>query len=120
MYIQNIVNYDEDAQEASIIVTDGVAKILCYAQPFTNRASQFVLSAFMCKDIMSCNNGEYSIKKIDQGAFAYKLQGKLIDVEKGIVQIGDLFIEDVKFIPKDISNGTFIEFTTMRIDFIEN
>ena len=52
------------------------------------------------------------------GYYAYKLQGKLVDIKKRLMIIGKIVIELEDNIPKDIKNE-FVELNVMRIDLVE-
>ena len=122
MYIKKIFKSYEDYPEADVLVSDGEFELLCYALFYDNKEgdTNFTLSPLMGEsDIMTCDR-EYKIQKLDDGYYAYKLQGKLIALEKdnGIVQIGSLIIHDVGWIPRDIKVGEFVEFEVMRIDLM--
>lgn len=120
MYITKIKDYDIEAKEADIIVSDGKYEILCYAQPFENKTnSSFILSAFRDDNIMRGLEEICFVEKIHDGYYDYRLQGKLIDLEKRLVSIGDIVIELGNGIPKDINQNDYIEFTVMRVDFVE-
>ena len=120
MYIKNIKEYDIEANEAEIIVSDGYYEILCYAQPFEKKDGQFTLLGFMAKDIRKSLNNNYLIEKDLTNYFAYKLQGKLINVKNGLVAIGEIIIRIEERIPNDIRENDFIEFTVLRIDYLES
>ncbi len=121
MYIKEVVDYYQEGQEADILVTDGQFDILCYAQPYSGKYnSNFSLAPLDYSDIMTASKKEYKIDKLDVGYYSYFIRGKLISVEKGLVKIGGLIIEDINIIPKDIKVGDFIEFAVSRMDFIEN
>lgn len=118
MYIKKVLDYD--GYDANIIVTDGKYEIMCYAWEFYNKENaDFELSAFDAVDVMRALNQQYMIEKLDYGYYSYKLQGKLIDLEKQIVEIGNIIIEVEGYLPSDIVQGEYIEFLATRIDFIE-
>lgn len=120
MYIKEIKDYDIDALEADIIVTDGQYEIMCYAQPFGNKEKKsFKLFAFDCSDVMRAIENKYMINKDVESYYGYSLQGKLFDMEKRLVSIGKIIIELEDIIPKDIKQNEFIEFKVLRIDLIE-
>ena len=67
-------------------------------------------------NIILCETKDNIIEKME-GEFKYKLRGKLIDMQKGIVEVKgfNLHIDEDK-IPKDMSNGMCIQFEVSRID----
>ncbi|MDE7454209.1 MAG: hypothetical protein K2M64_00065 [Clostridia bacterium] len=124
MYIKKIIKLDKDDIDADIIVSDGKFDLLCYAWECENSVgdTNFELSPLMGHaDIMTGDKREYKIQKLEDGHFDYKLQGKLIDIEKcrGKVQIGAIVIKDVCWIPRDIKVGDYIEFTVIRLDVVK-
>ena len=120
MLIKTIREYDEEAKEADVVVSDGQHEILCYAQPFENNNTSFVLLAFDDDNIMRALKNTYVVEKSKEDHYGYKLQGKLVDLKKRLVAIGDIVIELGNGIPKDIKENEFIEFTVVRVDLIEN
>ncbi len=121
MIIKEIIEYDEAAQEADILVTDGQHEILCYAHPFINQdINKFMLEAFMTENVIKVEDKkDVSINKIDKGYYAYKICGRIIDIDKRLVSIGNIVIKIEDIIPKDIINNDFIEFSVLRVDFVE-
>ena len=67
-------------------------------------------------NIVLCETKDNIIEKME-GEFKYKLRGKLIDMQKGIVEVKgfNLHIDEDK-IPKDMLNGMCIQFEVSRID----
>lgn len=117
MFVKKIVQFDEDALEAVVIVSDGVHELMCYAQPF-DKKDKFTLLAFMCSNIYRVEDHRFKVEKTSNSYFSYKLQGEVLDMTKGIVKIGQLILSGVDYIPKDICNGEFIVFDVSRIDLI--
>ena len=120
MEIKEILDYDINAKEADILISDGQNEILCYAYPFENKNhNNFMLETFMAKDVMRIEEKRSSIIKSSSEYYAYKLCGKVIDLEKRLISIGEIVIQLEDIIPKDIIKNDFIEFSVMRIDYIE-
>ena len=117
MFVKKIVQFDEDALEAVVIVSDGVHELMCYAQPF-DKKEEFTLLAFMCSNIYRAENNCFVIEKTSNSHFSYKLQGEVLSAAKGIVKVGQLLINGVDYIPKDICNGEFVVFDVSRMDLI--
>ena len=120
MYIKNILYYDDLSGEADIIVTDGTFDLICFAWNFESEVgdTSFTLTPFECSDVMTSEDTEYLVQKLEGERYEYKLQGKLIDVEKdiGTVQIGGIIIKDIRYIPKDIKIGEYVEFKIFRME----
>ena len=119
MFIRKIIDYDKDVGEADILVTDGQYEIICYVQLFENKNKHFSLFSFLTKDVKRIEKMEYKVTKGIKGYYSYEIQGKIIDVEKRIMRVGDIFITLEDVIPKDIKNNDYIEFSVERIDYIE-
>ena len=120
MYIKEIKSYYEEGKEADLIISDGAFELMAYAQPFLKRFKdeKFKLIAFTSENIMTIDKEEYAIEKTNEGYYSYWFKGKLLDAKKGIVAINNIIIEDVGWIPKDIHDGQFIEFTCQRVDYV--
>jgi hypothetical protein len=119
MFIKRIYSFDEDSGEADLIVSDGTYDVLCFCSLFQNELHIMPeikeVETFMCDDIMRVDIEEYMIlKKTDY--YSYHLQGKVLDVDKHIVSVGNIIIKLDKPIPKDIKNYEFIEFDVLRLD----
>lgn len=119
MFLKEVLDFDIEAKEADIIVSDGVNDILCYAQPYENNKIPFKLFAFRANNIIRTSEEVSFVNKNPEGYYSYNLQGKLIDSRIGLVSIGDIVIEIGNNIPKDIKLNEYIKFTLERVDFIE-
>ncbi len=118
MYVKSVNFYGEN--EASVVISDGEYEILCYAYPFENKKeNSFTLSAFMSNNVMRALENNYVIERKDDGYYAYKLQGKLVDIKKRLMVVGKIVIELEDNIPKDIKENEFVELNVMRIDLVE-
>ena len=119
MFIKSIYSFDEDSGEADLIVSDGSYDVICFCSIFHNELQIMPkikeIETFMCDGIMRINDENYLIdKKIDY--YSYHLQGKVLDVDKCIVSVGNIILKLDKPIPKDIKNYEFIEFDVLRLD----
>lgn len=120
MFIKKINDYDIEAREADIIISDGEYEILCYAQPFINKNAKFTLCAFEADNIIRSSEYNSFVKKTDDGFYSYRLQGKVVNRKKRLVAIGKIVIEINDNIPGDIEENEIIAFSTTRIDYIES
>ena len=119
MFIKSIYSFDEDSGEVDLIVSDGSYDVICFCSIFQNELQIMPkikeIETFMCDGIMRINDENYLIdKKIDY--YSYHLQGKVLDVDKRIVSVGNIILKLDKPIPKDIKNYEFIEFDVLRLD----
>ncbi len=111
------IKIDYLSQEAYVILSDGNIDILVFSHPFEGEI-ELPLMGFACYDINKSDKKKYYVEKLLDSYFGYKINGKLIDKEKGIVKLGEFTIEldDKESIPQDIKNGDFIQFKVVRID----
>lgn len=119
MFIKSIYSFDEDSGEADLIVSDGLYDVICFCSIFQNKLQIIPkikeIETFMCDGIMRIDDENYLVeKKIDY--YSYHLQGKVLDVDKRIVYVGNIILKLDKPIPKDIKNYEFIEFDVLRLD----
>ena len=119
MFVKKIIDFDQSAGEADVLISDGQYEILCYAHPFENKNKRFSLISFMAKDVERIETREFKAEKSANGYYSYNMQGEIADIEKRIVKFGDIFIKLEDVIPKDIKTHDFIEFSVVRIDYIE-
>lgn len=119
MFVKKIYSFYEDSGEADLIVSDGTYDIICFCSLFQNELQIIPkikeIETFMCDGIMRVDAENYLIdKKTDY--YSYHLQGKVLDVDRHIVSVGNIIIKLDKPIPKDIKNYEFIEFDVLRLD----
>lgn len=122
MFIKKIIDYDEEAQEADVIISDGENDLMCYAQPFNikDRNKPFNLFAMLDSDVVRSYAQNCLIQKIDDGYYSYRICGRLIDVKEpmvSVVKVFNIIMEVGGPIPKDIIENEYIEFDVMRIDY---
>ncbi len=118
MFIKQVKNFDEISSEADIIVSDGIFDLTCYCYPsvlYQKGKEVKIVTSFMAKNIMRARCNEYLIFKL-KDYYAYHLQGKIIDLIKRIVCIGNLEIIVDESIPNDIKLGEFVEFDVQRLN----
>ncbi len=118
MFIKKIYNFDEDSGEADLIISDGTYDIICFCSLFQNELQIMPkikeIETFMCDRIIRIDDENYLIDK--KAYYSYHLQGKVLDIDKRIVSVGDIIIKLDKQIPKDIKNYEYIEFNVIRLD----
>ena len=118
MYIADILYFRKEDSEAEVSISDGCYTVTCYAYPcHAVQIGQTVstLYGFGCTDIIRSDEAGYAVKKLP-AYYAYRFVAKVVDNENRIVRIGDLFICLDHWIPKDIMNGEYIDFTVARLD----
>lgn len=119
MFIQKIIWLEDSCLEAKLIVSDGFYSLLCFSCPCEYAVGDKLHRPLECldvQDICVVKEGMYNIEK-GKNPFSYLLCGKIGDINKGIVSVGEikLHIEQNR-IPKDIQFGQFVCFSTSRID----
>ena len=121
MKIIEINEYNKDAKETVVKVTDGVYTVECFSQPCTLETGIEWADPLECLNFCHDIDGIYvddSEEKLSKiGFFSYEIVGKLADHDEGIVTVGNLrFHIEANRIPKDIQEGQRIRFTADRID----
>ena len=118
MFVKKIYNFDEDSGEADLIVSDGIYDVICFCSLFQYELQVMPkikeIESFMCDRIMRVNDKNYLIDK--KSYYSYHLQGRVLDIDKCIVSIGNIIVKLDKQMPKDIKNYEFIEFDVVRLD----
>lgn len=118
MNIESIKWIDQNAKEAIVTVGSSYDKILCYSYPCDYQIGDKIVEQLECLDtkaVIVCDRS-YKITKLES-AFGYELQGRIIDIENGIVDVDGLIIHiDENEIPGDINTGMYIQFETSRVD----
>lgn len=118
MYVEKIISFDKHDQEADLIVSDGINKVLCYAYPISKvQINQKINSicGFDCTNIERANKSESDINKL-QEHYAYTLVGKVVSKENNLVHVGELEVYLDEQIPHDILENEFIIFNVTRLD----
>ena len=119
MYIQKIKWINRSILEAELVVTDGKYSVLCFAYPCEYSVGDPVRDFLECLSVTEIQTSNTKTPQIihKDGGFQYTICGCLTDASKGIIQVGKLVLHiQANRIPKDISNGQFIQFSVQRID----
>ena len=119
MRIEEINWIDREEKEAILKVVSDTDYLVCFACPCSCDVGDILTEPLECLDtdnIMLCETSKNVIKKME-GEFKYMLKGKLKDIKNGIVVVKgfNLHIDEDK-IPRDVSNGVYIQFEVSRID----
>ncbi|MBM7687490.1 hypothetical protein BCR24_07610 [Enterococcus ureilyticus] len=118
MIIVKKVNWiDIDSGEADILLSDGTYSIECFCSDCNfSEGDTFsdILYGFNVRNIVKSFNEEYVI---DEKNGSYSIQGKLVDKDSEILQIGEFKIDiSDGDIPKDIDKNDYLEVDISRID----
>jgi len=115
--VKKVYWIDEDSREADILLSDGTYSIKCFCSDCTFSEGDTVseiIYGFNVKNIVKSLNEDYVI---DEKNDNYYIQGKIINRESDILQIGEFKIDlSDGNIPKDINQSDYIEVNISRID----
>lgn len=115
--IKDIIWISEEIGEADVIVTDGKYEIICFSYPFSPKIGEDIdgtISIFENYDIMKSSRKGYTVNHLGNGKYFFV--AKLVNRSKGIIKIGEIYINDIQGVPEKIQNGEFIQFFTPRVD----
>ncbi len=118
MKIKNIKWICIDSAEADVVITDGEYDIICFSHPCNYSVGMIVneeLSTLNAKNVMRHDRKEYIVNQSLNGNSNYFV-GQLINKSDKIVSIGDFQIEIDSYIPNDINDGEYIQFSCSRVD----
>lgn len=125
MPIINMLQYDEDAQEAIAEIVTSLheleqhPKVLlrAFCHPISSPviSGKISLFGFLVTNIVS-EKALQTPQKTNCGYFSYRLFARVIDVRNSRVQIGDIEIELDCPIPKDILENSYVSFDVARLD----
>lgn len=118
MYVKRILDFDEAAQEADVIVSDDVFDLLCYAHPFVMNdcGEEFWIDSLFTTEIVKTEENCFKIVKL-KGYYEYKLVGEVVDTVPPSIKVGNILIELDRPLPKDIRAKDYIEIKTERLSF---
>ncbi len=108
--------------EAIVTISDGKFEIVTFAQPFNGSINDNLnepLLCLSCENIVKVNEIKYRVIILNN-EFEQYFQGKVIDKDNSIVNIGNIKIELDSNLPQDINNDDFITFKCGRVDIIEH
>lgn len=119
MYIKKIEWLNKEIKEAVLKVVNNRESLSCFSCPCSYCIGDVLTEPLECldtDDVVRCDEKKATIEKMD-GIFKYRLQGQLIDAERGIMDVDGFVIHiDSQKIPNDIRNGMYIRMITSRID----
>ncbi len=119
MYIEEVEWLDVSIKEAILKVANNSQSLICFSCPCSYSVGDVLMEPLECidtDDVMICENMDNCIEKM-KGIFQYKLKGKLIDVQQGIIDVCGFHMHiDKDRIPGDLSNEGYVQFITSRID----
>ena len=121
MNIINLKWISKHAQEAELIVSDGVHECLVFSHPCQlqqNQTYSHPLHVLNVENLMKVID-EGAIEKItktNQEYFSHYCVARVLNIEEGIVAIGELLFELDVPIPRWADIDSLIEFKCSRID----
>lgn len=104
--------------EYDVVIANECVQILCNSllKPRTNEIT--TLYCFMAKNILFSNLKSFILVKNQHEFYGYKLNAKIKDINKKVVEFFDLDIILDCSLPGDLENGQYIEFEVLRLDII--
>lgn len=115
--VKDIIWINKDIGEADVVITDGKYEVICFAHPFNQKVGDEIFDTI---SVFESSNFEKSDKSIGDirhlGNGRYFFVARLMDVEEGIVQIGEIVIHDIDGIPPNIKKDEFVQFIAERVD----
>ena len=125
MPIINVLQYDDDAQEAIAEIATSLheleqhpkvlLRVFCHPMSTPEIIGKTSLFGFLVTNIVS-EKALQTPQKTNCGCFSYRLFARVIDVRNSRVQIGDIEIELDCPIPKDILENSYVSFDVIRLD----
>lgn len=117
--VQSIMLISQEAEEALLVITDGVHTLTAFSQPCSKSPEdtvEEVLYAFDTKKIMLKEGKDKPYIKQKNGDLQHEILGIMLDVENKILQVGDILIEIDTDLPGGLQIGDHVEFTCERLD----
>lgn len=114
MKISKIEWISENIKEAELTISDGELSCVVFCHPckyFKNDILKQPLQGNDVYDLMIALDESFSITKIADQSFSYKVQGKILDLENSIIGIGGIKIELDNRMPSWAKEGDYVEFT---------
>lgn len=104
-----------EGKEAEITLSDGTFNMRVFAHPFEIQDKiTLPIHSVNTKNILISDN--YSLENVNSYHFEYNISGCVMDKDKGIIKVGNFFIEVDEPLPRDIKKGDFISFQCDRLD----
>ncbi len=116
-----VLEFDADAREADILITDGSFSIVCFAPDCEDMSyietlkSKGMLMTFLADNIYRVGSHECSVIKNAKGYYSYDLIGKR--TENNSLTIGSIGIIVDKQFPCDIAVGEYVRLSCCRVDY---
>ena len=114
----SIVCYDEEANEADILISLPSGEFICYSHScefdLWKNSQHLEFGVFLAENIMISFDKKCSFQKIDKGYFSYKVTG-VVKSKYSVVVDGCAFDLDSP-VPGDVKCGDYVEFECCRID----
>lgn len=109
----------KEAKEAEVVLSDGDFNMICFSHPFNGEIGNILdqpLYTLNAREVFRLNHEErFSVEKIE-GAFSYRLAGRVVDKDQNQIKIGEFTIELDNPLPNDVQVGNYVYFICDRID----
>ena len=119
MQVEEIRWLDKDVKEAFLKISSGADSLWCFSCPCSGNVGDIRTEPLECLDaenIIMCDNHVFFARRIDD-KFKYVINGRVVNRQNGLVEVNGFLLHlDEDRIPKDITDGMFIQFIVSRID----
>ena len=116
MFIKEILNVDISAHEADIIISDGQYDILCITFDYLHDDIKGIeLSVLDYDEVYVTSEKGFRIDNFGRSKYDYHIKCRIIDIEKGIVELYGLKIVLGRYFPGDLKNGDWITVKCYRM-----
>ena len=119
MIVRQLFWISKSAKEAELLISDGEFECIAFSQPCDIKEGDHLkepLHAFIVNNLMISRDENCSVVLIKDNGLAQKLVTKVVDVENGIVKIGNIEILLDEKAPPGVLAGDLVEFTCARLD----
>ncbi|MFY7759882.1 hypothetical protein [Aquidulcibacter sp.] len=119
MKIEGVHWLSQSAEEAEVIVTDGVFHCMAYSQPCSASAGDDVLEplyVFGIRKAILIEGREVGSRRIQGPGFAQNLVVKVMSCRLGLLSIGGIELVAGDPLPGGLEDGDIIEIDCARVD----
>lgn len=111
-----ILDFDAISDECDYVINKANIELICYGTYDKEYNSKpFVIHSFLASNIVKSKvENCYSIK--NESYYAYKINGKIVDLANKKVSLGDIYILLDEKLPGDLKLGDYINFDVLRLD----
>jgi hypothetical protein len=119
MWIENIHWLSKAADEAEVIISDGLFRCEAYSQPCTAEIGDTLLQplhVFGIKNAMRAESGDFGFRKLRSDGLAQRIVAKVANFRYGRLAVGNIELIADDPLPGGIQDGDLIELECARVD----